>query len=166
MSLLDELTRNGTRLPIGVPKESYDSTKTLSTRAENYTLPMHLLLLKCRTNEEIANALHYENIHGFKKIENGISKVQRWREAAIGMAASRNAQYLKAWRNPTTSDMLEACESLMPDWVKGFGVLITNGGGKTGGDQGDAAAKKRWGDKNMAHVDLSIESNATGEYQL
>jgi hypothetical protein len=177
ISLIGEYTDNGNCLPIGITKESYEKALALPPAASNYILPMHLLLLKMKSSEDIASVFFSKSTQGFTKKGAGISKVEVWKEKAIEMAASKNAKYLKAWRTPTTSDMLEACERLMPEWVNGCGVLVKRK--KILGDEaerdGDSVADKerlkklncalrRWGDEKVSFGKVQhIESNATGK---
>lgn len=152
------------KLPIGVSREQVDS---ILKEEVPYTMAMHLWLFKTASCLEIAEELKSMKVKGFRDVEKGVATVDNWKKAAIRECNGKNHKWLTLMKSPLPKDMISACESFMPGWIKTLsGLIRKNVPNVTPSRKNEAtASRRRWEDEDIPMY-LNEDDEMTGEINL
>ena len=138
-----------------------------------YTMAMHLWLFKSMSCLEIAKELNNLKVKGFRyfndefrirEIEKGVMTVDNWKNAAIIACNERNYKWLSMMKSPTTADLVSACETFIPNWIKAFSALIRKNNSDTSKSTKKeiSESQRRWEDEEISSFSKE-EDDMTGK---
>ncbi len=148
------------KLPMGINR---DQVTSIMTQEVPYTMAMHLWLLKTASCLEIAEELQNMKIKGFRTVEKGVVTVENWKNAAINACNEKNHKWLALMKTPLPKDMVSACDSFMPGWIRALSGLIRKSAPSItiSAKKEATASQRRWEDEDIL-MDSNDDDEMTG----
>jgi hypothetical protein len=136
------------KLPMGITR---NQVAAILTEEVPYTMAMHLWLFKTASCLEIAEELQEMKIKGFKDVEKGKVTVENWRDAAIRACNDKNHKWLALMKTPLQKDIVSACDTFMPGWIRALSGLIRKSDPNVtlSTKREETESRRRWEDEDI-----------------